>query len=496
MNRKIILGPPGTGKTTYLLNRVDEALNNGIDPKEICFITFSRKGAEEAIGRAVQKFDLSADQFPYFRTIHSFCYKQLGLSRSRVLQKDHIQKLGDKLGLELTGGMALGEDLFSTGRGDDKLLFLENLSRTRKVTLREQFDEYESDNLSWLALDQLSRGLRAFKDQHGLIDYTDMLSEFIEKGFCPHLQLLLVDESQDLSALQWDVVHKLEEYSEAAEMAGDDDQAIFRWAGADVSTFVNMPGDVTVLDQSYRVPEEIQDAAQRVIRNVIERRDKTWEPRPNSVGKVTYASSAEDLDLSQGTWLLLARNSYMLNELERVVRLQGYAYDKQGKSPLNDPAVMAIRVWETLRRNKRLKRDQVKSALAYVSKGDTAAFGETSQDREWSIKELFDEGWIRTTGIWHVALDGIKTEDREYFISVLRNGESLTKTPRIKLSTIHGSKGGEADNVGIVSDLAPRTYDEMMLRPDDEARVFYVALTRAREHLHIIMPQTSYYYDL
>jgi len=495
MTRNIVLGPPGTGKTTHLLSLVDEALTNGIPPDQICFLTFSRKGAEEAISRAVQKFNLSADQFPYFRTVHSLCYKQLGLSRSRVLQRDHVSDLGDKLGLELSGAVNIGEDLFSTGRGDDKLLFLENLSRTRCVSIREQFDDYESDSVSWAGLDQLSRALAAYKQQYNLIDYTDMLSEFCSVGFAPQFELLLVDEAQDLSALQWKVVNKLEEGSKSVNIAGDDDQGIFRWAGADVETFIELEGTVHILDQSYRVPKEIQSLALSIISTVEARRDKSWTARPGTDGKVNHVTSPEDIDLSAGTWLLLARNSYMLKELERVVRLQGYAYDMQGKSPLSNPAVTAIRVWETMRRGKALAKAHVRSALAYVRKADVDAFADTDS-QEWTLKELFDKGWIPSTGIWHVALDGIDPDDREYLISVLRNGESLTKTPRIKLATMHGSKGGEADNVVLLSDVAPRTFDEMMDRPDDEARVFYVGITRARETLYIVTPNTGYYYDL
>ena len=52
-------------------------------------------------------------------------------------------------------------------------------------------------------------------------------------------------------------------------------------------------------------------------------------------------------------------------------------------------------------------------------------------------------------------------------------------------------KGGEADNIMLLTDIAPRTYREMHATPDDELRVFYVAVTRAKENLHIVQPQTN-----
>ena len=79
---------------------------------------------------------------------------------------------------------------------------------------------------------------------------------------------------------------------------------------------------------------------------------------------------------------------------------------------------------------------------------------------------------------------------------LLKRGEDLNKDPRIKISTIHGVKGGEADHVLLMTDIAPRTYREMHSLPDDEIRVFYVAITRAKNSLHIVQPNTNMYFDI
>jgi superfamily I DNA/RNA helicase len=74
--KTIILGPPGTGKTTTLLNLVDEFIKQGIKPREIGYFSFSKKAATEAATRAAQKFELSPEHdLVYFRTIHSLCFK-------------------------------------------------------------------------------------------------------------------------------------------------------------------------------------------------------------------------------------------------------------------------------------------------------------------------------------------------------------------------------------------------------------------------------------
>jgi DNA helicase-2/ATP-dependent DNA helicase PcrA len=72
---------------------------------------------------------------------------------------------------------------------------------------------------------------------------------------------------------------------------------------------------------------------------------------------------------------------------------------------------------------------------------------------------------------------------------MLRRGEKITKEPRIRLSTIHAAKGGEATNVVLLTDITTRVYKTYQQNPDDENRVFYVGLTRAKENLYLIEPQ-------
>ena len=72
----VILGPPGTGKTTTLLNVVDEAIASGIAPERIAYLAFTRKAAHEAQDRAIARFNIDSDRLPYFRTLHSLAFKE------------------------------------------------------------------------------------------------------------------------------------------------------------------------------------------------------------------------------------------------------------------------------------------------------------------------------------------------------------------------------------------------------------------------------------
>ena len=96
---------------------------------------------------------------------------------------------------------------------------------------------------------------------------------------------------------------------------------------------------------------------------------------------------------------------------------------------------------------------------------------------------------------WHRALGKIDLETKNYVLNALKRGDNV-KNPRIKVSTIHSMKGGEADNVLVVPDLSYAAHKEYQINPATEHRVYYVAVTRTKKALHIMLPQTSRSYPL
>jgi superfamily I DNA/RNA helicase len=91
--------------------------------------------------------------------------------------------------------------------------------------------------------------------------------------------------------------------------------------------------------------------------------------------------------------------------------------------------------------------------------------------------------------VWHIAMDRMPESERAYIIAMLRRGERFNGEARITVSTIHGAKGGEADNVVLFTDLSPAAEAQMNINPDDTHRVFYVGVTRAKQSLFIVEPQ-------
>ena len=97
----IYFGPPGTGKTRRLIKKVEEYLNKGINPETIGFFTFSKNAAKEATDRMKEKFGLSKDSLPYFRTLHSLGFEVLNYKPEKVMNSSDYRKIGEKCGIEV-----------------------------------------------------------------------------------------------------------------------------------------------------------------------------------------------------------------------------------------------------------------------------------------------------------------------------------------------------------------------------------------------------------
>ena len=114
-----IFGPPGTGKTTTLLNMVDDALGKGVPSTNIAFLAFTRKAAREAKERACARFDLDHEKdLPYFRTLHSLAYSMIG-SHNSLMQKEDYDELSQKIGYSLNITSISDEEDLGTVTSED-----------------------------------------------------------------------------------------------------------------------------------------------------------------------------------------------------------------------------------------------------------------------------------------------------------------------------------------------------------------------------------------
>jgi DNA helicase-2/ATP-dependent DNA helicase PcrA len=495
----IVLGPPGTGKTTTLLGVLREELAAGTPPDRIGFVTFTRRAAQEAQARVLAEFGLTKKDTPYFRTLHSLAMRASGLSGNNILQGEKVSAFAEWIGEEIRGRVSVDGTWSGYARGD-RLMFMVNLARIRRVPLRTLYEETH-DDLDWVAVDRFDRALRDYKLELGLHDFSDMLERAVARGVPPALDVLLVDEAQDQSLLQWDVVYWLARGCRRVVVAGDDDQGIFAWAGADSDTLIDMPGRARVLAQSYRVPRAVQAVANGVIGRVQHRRPKQWQPREQE-GTVRWVRDLAAAGLEGESVMVLARNRHQLDPIEQELRAAGIMYEREDQPSVKCSVLDAIVTWERLRRGEAQRVGAVVTGpYAQMSVGVGVRRGQKklpnfAPERLVSLEDLKSEGGLLREDPWHAALDQLPAADRIYIQRCRRNKERLTTAPRVRLSTIHGSKGGEADRVILLTDMAPRTWRESHANPDAERRVLYVGMTRAREELCLIKPTTSRFYEI
>ena len=497
MKHNIVLGPPGTGKTTYLLNTVDKLFTDGVRPYELGYLAFTKKAANEALSRAMKKFDYDKEELPYFRTIHSMCYFWQGLTTADILDRKALRMFSEVVGERISSAWD-GENYMALSSKGDQMLFLENMARNMCVEYKDSWSRSGYD-ISWLHFDWFCKSYVDYKDKHFLKDYTDMLSGFLQHKNIPELKAIIVDEAQDLSQLQWRCIYRLAEKAKYVYFAGDDDQAIYTWAGADTDEFINLKGNNIYLEQSYRVPKKVHDVAFKIVNRIKNRKPKTWLPRSEE-GDVSYHKSFEHIDMSKGEWLVLARNNYLLSQVEEYLKTMGYFYYKNNKPSISEVLIQAIKDWEKLRSGGKVKAEDVRKIYNYMRAGVGVKKGyktmkQADPKKEVDINKLKKEYGLLVDKIWHECFDLLGDTQKEYIVSSLRKGEK-TMDIRIRLSTIHAIKGGECDNVILLTDLANRTYEELYKNPDDECRAFYVGVTRTKKHLHIISSKTRREFNL
>ena len=502
-----IFGPPGTGKTTTLLNMVDKALESGTSPDKIAFLAFTRKAANEAKERAAERFNLDPKKdLIFFRTLHSLALTMSDIRPEQVMQEENYRELSRTIGVELGAqkNTSIDDDVPSMVASSDPILGLINLSRLRKSELRDEYNQSSIEE-EWNTVYHVDKCLKEYKESMGLYDFTDMLEQFAKGGetFCPEFDLCFLDEAQDLSPLQWDIAHLIDSKSKKMYCAGDDDQAIYRWAGADVDHFINLPGGSETLTQSYRIPKLVHDVAENVVRRIGRRFPKKYEPR-SEMGKVTRINSINSLDMAHGQWLILSQAGYQLTPVAHDLKSSGYLFNYRGYRSISEKVSEAVNGWEQVRAGKQITGKVARIIYSYMSVGerltrgfkklpgvdDTDLFTFDALKNNYGL--LADKDMI-----WSLAMNKLPDTDRAYVTALLRRGEKFNGVPRITASTIHGSKGGEADNVVLFTDLSPAADTQFQRHPDDTHRVFYVAVTRAKQNLYIVDAEdVSRSYDL
>jgi len=457
-----IYGPPGTGKTFRLIRRVKAYERIGVPLHKIGYFAFTRKAAEEARKR----INVSEKEVPYFQTIHAFCYHLLGLSEEDIMQPYHYEDLGKKLNIRVSFTDKYNEEETHFLSCNNPYFQMIQKAINKDIDIRKEFDLNEHDKKQvkdYDTLNHIYRNLLVYKDKNNLFDFNDIIKSVLHSDKIPTFKAIFIDEAQDLSPLQWQLYDKLKYHCEQMYLAGDDDQAIYAWAGADVKRFVQEPAREIVLKQSRRISMAVQAESRYPIMKIEGvRKKKFYRPRSYD-GESHYISDLNQVDLTKGKWLILTRTkSNLLDIMKDLKRKNFYYQSNKGKS---------------------FKVSMYEAAVAYT---------------KWTKDEVLDEKEIGAVkeyipvGDWDKKIpwyDKFVADQKEilYLRNLIASKENLKEKARIWLSTIHAIKGGEEDNV-ILSLHQGRTVQQGIKssvdKQDEEHRVWYVGITRARNNLY------------
>ena len=523
MHRHIVIGPPGTGKTTYLKNKVEELLKSGAcTSQEIGYFSFTVKAAEEIRDRVMVNEKISKEQvkilFPYFSTLHSLAYRRLQLQQAQIMDDNDYAELSRLTGHEYVNKMRKGNGVdiaMPTAKSEYQDIinlayakYPDDEDRLAKIFRETTLNNYGARNM----IEQMDLDLRKFKEDRDKYEYVDYFINFIKNRNAPQLKYLFIDEAQDLSKQQWQVVDMLQQESGALEtyVAGDDDQAIFRWAGADIEHFIAMAHDenntIIPLTQSYRIPVSVHTLATKLAQSISQRIPKEYKPRDEEGTRKVLNIRPLNKGLQEGNWLILCRTHEIVKQVSESLEAYGWLYKRYGSSVISFKYIEAIRGWTKLQKGESISgvdcdtiyhhMDSTRIKRNYgVFKGQhEGMYNLDTLIKEYGLREDIKLSSTKTASVkditWYDMLNGKGLRKRiPYLRSIMRSGNKLDAIPRIEVSTIHASKGGERDNVMLITDLSFGPYKsstETQQGKDDEARVFYVGATRAKKELHIV----------
>ena len=496
--RTIIPGPPGTGKTFTLINKyLSKEINDlHTDPKKIVYVTFSNAAASEAYERI--KHPLL-----YVSTLHHLGTRECNIDTTTQLLKDRKWKQFTSQS-QICRGMKFEtkRDIYGNTIHQNPHMRIITYSRSKKISLIEaalQLDLHHSVDL-WLT-EQINEDLRSYKDQTGMIEFSDMITKFVEEDKRLALDAIFLDEAQDLSPLQWDMFFHIENQCKRSYIAGDDDQTIYGFQGADPSIFINLKGTFDNQIKSHRVPKKIHAKALEILKHINERLDKPWEARGE---EGTYKENCllTDFDFKKDEWMILAQTNAQLKEPAQYLNDLNLRYKGGQNELLPADLLKAYRIWTRLNNGASVSGEEAQHVIKNFlrKKQIKHGFGEGKLlDKVFTVtlEELQKDHGLLVTGSWeHLHMSD---EQKNYIKLLLKNGDDLTTDSKIELSTIHGAKGRECKNVILYIDFGSEDENDFLAREADKDtdkihRLFFVGVTRAKQNLYIMeSTQTNFY---
>ena len=267
------------------------------------------------------------------------------------MQDLNYKRIGETCGIQIKYASYEINNWNGIFSSDSEYLGLINLARVKQISVLEQLDLNEHlSKIERNKLDAIEKEISNYKKTYGLIDFTDMIQKFLDTKNTPPFDVIFVDEAQDLSLIQWSMINKIEKDTGCdVWVAGDDDQAIFGWAGADVDSFIDYEAEEIPLKQSERVPSIIQKTALNVINRIDNRILKKYLPKEQP-GEIHERYKLSDIDLSTSDWLILTRTKSLLKPIPTYLKKKGLFFNTAQGNSIGKSLYEDIQYWSQLQK--------------------------------------------------------------------------------------------------------------------------------------------------
>ncbi|MDQ5987794.1 MAG: ATP-dependent DNA helicase Rep [Syntrophus sp. SKADARSKE-3] len=529
-----LLGPPGTGKTTWLARQIERAVEK-YGPESVMVASYTKAAAVELNQRnlPIPKEAIG--------TLHALCYRAMG--RPEIAEK-HINEFNEAYPhFALSGGdtsmdeMACDANFASDG---DALMATYNLYRAKMLPL---------DTLPPMPM-KFFKAWESWKLTNNYVDFTDMISYSLQAKEPPpgNPRVGFYDEAQDFSKISMALIRHWNKYQDHIVVAGDDDQVLYQWNGAspDSLLFPELPKEqVHTLQKSWRLPRVIQARSDKWIKQIIKRNPKVFMPRDEE-GEIreyygaTYQAPLKILEETQKyietgkTVMFLTSCSYMLRPLISLLRNEGIAFHNpyrlsrgdwnpmgsfkhstRGAIPTRERLLSFLRMsqdshglpvwslrdlsqWTDMIKGRGIlkthAKDRIRDAMEDIK------FFEGSDLVDFH-KQVFEESALNRAMsrnlpwlVENAKADKKKALDYPVRVYNKQGMKALSEKPSIIVSTVHGVKGGESDVVVLWPDISFAAMKEMQQSRegfDAVVRMMYVGMTRAKETLIICKPASN-----
>jgi DNA helicase II / ATP-dependent DNA helicase PcrA len=528
-----LIGAAGSGKTTELLRIMEAALPKlGNDPLRLGFASFTRAARAEAVGRAASAWNVAPSMLDgegWFRTVHSTARRCLGLASGQLIGNTvaDTEWISNALGVKVS--TSIDED---TGRqrfiGGQTGAALECWARARNTlhpleeTVR-RMRRVDDDVPDYAAVVRVAERYEMAKRIEDRLDFADLLLRFsgfrvtpqgevdrIEpEGDLPNVSAWLFDEQQDASPLLDAACKRLVSADSVkwCYVVGDPFQAIFGFAGSSAECFLGWPAEKErTMPKSYRCPKPILELGERCLRRMYRGYfDRKVAPADHE-GSITECEFDFPGAIAKPDeeWLFVARTNYEASRMYAALHAAGKPARWVTQPAGPNARSTGLAALYALEKDQPVSGEEWGRAielLPYINKakepmldrGVKTGWAKKHGD-EWDKIFFSDLQKVGATGpliekIRSGSWCGLVDRGEEWRRHAEQWGPELVANTKIRVGTVHSVKGMEADNVALLTTVSKRVEqgrDDCQEQHDEECRIAYVGVTRARRNLYVI----------